>query len=1187
MNIKSLQKDVNKATKELGRVNDTVQRQSKSFQQMRNDVVRTVRQLETLYVAYKSIETVMGQVVSKGVELNKMYEDQALGISALVSAKVDMLDASGKELNSYEKFIAVQGMTKNVMNDIKQAALQTPASFQQMVGFYQQAIGHAITENKTFGDSIDEVNKNVIKFTQRMSALGAAAGMEMPKINEEIRSLMSGNASTDSLLAMMLFGSPSAANQAVREAKKHTDGLSKLLLDALEPFKNVEGVMTYTKAMAQLGAVLDDIRRAGTSGLFEDLKDLAQEFTGELKQDFDSISKFWDEFYGVIRADIISGVDLFDDIKTAVGNIFEALGHVSNLFEALTGGTWTWHSALIAVKQLVALLVSGLNGIAIAFNGIRMAAIQVQKMAGVYGELTDNEEKLLAQHKRKIKLYDEESKQYKYHQAEIERLTKKKEGLADADADIAKIQQENIKLRQQSQKQRDDAFSKEGRKREYIKLEAYKRELQYIRQIKEAKTEAGRVAAVEAALKNAKGVEDNYRMVKKIGDAYRETVQQAEILARIQGGTILQKGGVGAGGGGNGSGAANSRAELKLINDMVELERQKNELKYAQLEKEYTMRGLLLDEYSMRADQIRFAKIEAELAWETYRIAVKTAGKHANEATVQKKLIALKIKAVKLDTKYWKLVNKNINEFNKQMRLVGRNFTNNLIGGDLKGAFKSLLDDIIGVFVKPLQEEFSKLFGDTMTSLIGSFYDQMVQKSVESTAQAVAQAQIEGSAKAAVGVANQATGDPYTAFARMAAMAAAMAALGFMVNGSFGGGSSHPSAPSYDAVRRDPTKTNYEGKYLSRVEYSKVTELMGVLNTGFDDALKKLNELNNEAHQIWTEAFDAMSKFKYKIKDYAHALDMTRAVGSWDKLNKFYDNFMSQGEKIDALRFKAKMLYTSLGVELPKSIDDAKQAVVGLMNLFRATGNIQYLSAASDFAEAANAFFDFNTAAEEAASSVEQVTIEMAKLSDIAKLQADWMDSMAGAKLILSAVIKETGLSGINAKNFLAKFKAASSGGMTQEDLDKWAQLSDALKSLQDAENELIQKRIDAVNNEINFYEEVKRLIDDAYLGSLSYLNSMEKAQYAAEKAQEAINAGDTATYFSELGKQIEYEKKMSVTKEEYMLKFNDYIEKLQSAEYVPEKTTDDVVDELELANTKLDNLLDAIEKASYQGALS
>lgn len=48
----------------------------------------------------------------------------------------------------------------------------------------------------------------------------------------------------------------------------------------------------------------------------------------------------------------------------------------------------------------------------------------------------------------------------------------------------------------------------------------------------------------------------------------------------------------------------------------------------------------------------------------------------------------------------------------------------------------------------------------------------------------------KGLSAAAVGIANQAQGDPYTAVPRMAAMAAVMAGLGFAVSGSFSGGGS-------------------------------------------------------------------------------------------------------------------------------------------------------------------------------------------------------------------------------------------------------------------------------------------------------------------------------------------------------------------------------------------------------------
>ena len=74
-----------------------------------------------------------------------------------------------------------------------------------------------------------------------------------------------------------------------------------------------------------------------------------------------------------------------------------------------------------------------------------------------------------------------------------------------------------------------------------------------------------------------------------------------------------------------------------------------------------------------------------------------------------------------------------------------------------------------------------------------------------SSLQRIAAKLAEGQAVAAVGVANQASGDPYTAFPRMAAMAAMMAALGFAVAGSFGGSSVPlPSNKGTGTVLGDP-----------------------------------------------------------------------------------------------------------------------------------------------------------------------------------------------------------------------------------------------------------------------------------------------------------------------------------------------------------------------------------------------
>lgn len=83
----------------------------------------------------------------------------------------------------------------------------------------------------------------------------------------------------------------------------------------------------------------------------------------------------------------------------------------------------------------------------------------------------------------------------------------------------------------------------------------------------------------------------------------------------------------------------------------------------------------------------------------------------------------------------------------------------------------------------------------TKSGLLDAFVAQKVagdqiaaQSATTSAGQEAIAANIAGQAKAVSGVAGQAAGDPYTAFPRMAAMAAIMAGLGFVIGGMGGGG---------------------------------------------------------------------------------------------------------------------------------------------------------------------------------------------------------------------------------------------------------------------------------------------------------------------------------------------------------------------------------------------------------------
>lgn len=387
--IRELQKGLNQATKEIksfgGKMDKSTKQNEgffKSFSKGRNDIVRLVRQLETLAVAGFAVHASYKLIIGAGLELNKQYQDQSLGIAALISSKTKMIGMNGKELSSYESFLATQATTKGVMDDIKKASLDTPASFQQMVGFYQQAIGHAISANGTFGKSIEDVNKNVITMTQGMSALGSSMGMEMTKVNEEIRSLMSGNASTDSLLALVLFGSPTAANEAVRNAKKKTEGLSNLILNALEPFKNVQEVMTYSKAVARLSATFDEMQKGMTSELFDDLTYAFVDLKEELDSGLDEFIQSWTDVYNEAKA-------FFDITLGALSDMGSSMFGIVGYIWDMTGGFDAFKILAIGIATVIQSMAKVIAGAANVILKTKQVAWQVAKELGI-GDYADD-----------------------------------------------------------------------------------------------------------------------------------------------------------------------------------------------------------------------------------------------------------------------------------------------------------------------------------------------------------------------------------------------------------------------------------------------------------------------------------------------------------------------------------------------------------------------------------------------------------------------------------------------------------------------------------------------------------------------------------------------------------------------------------------------------------------------------
>jgi hypothetical protein len=225
-------------------------------------------------------------------------------------------------------------------------------------------------------------------------------------------------------------------------------------------------------------------------------------------------------------------------------------------------------------------------------------------------------------------------------------------------------------------------------------------------------------------------------------------------------------------------------------------------------------------------------------------------------------------------------------------------------------------------------------------------------------------------------------------------------------------------------------------------------------------------------------------------------------------------------------------------------------------------------------------FADYYGGVESAAGAATDKLNELEKsLVAIANLKSVWgEDDISAKKIILDATKRYTGLTDLTYDNFLTKFEALTADGLglDQETLSAWTDMSSALRAYNDVQATAIKK-------DIAFYENIIGQIEGAYTGSNSYLNSTEKSDYLAIRADYYKANDDNTNYIKALREQLASDKKMSTSREEYAVNFDRYIKELQSQE--PEATTDDVVESIDNLKNELSDIKDLLQESNIQKA--
>lgn len=400
-NVKSINRQI-LAEKQAASAIDQTTQAIKNGESVRdsqfNHLIRMLRWGGTLVATYYAISQAWNLTIGRGIEVNRVIEDNTNGIAALIAANTMLTTTTGKTVTAQERFTTSLGISADTMLKLRKAAPETAGTFEDMVTIFQQGFAQTISMGNSFGSTVGEITNNTIKLTQRMMNIAGAMGMPMDRVREEIRSLLSANASTDSLLATMLFGSPSEANNAVKRAKELGAGaLEGMLTKKLEVFDVLAQVDTYTKQLSRAKDAYDTIVAEISKPVFSDLKELFSTFADKANvQNIEQLRKEIADLYetGKNVAEVVAKIGVAFISWKILSRLVTEISLVSSAIGTLTTVTAGASAATLTLTERVNMAKGAFKALSMSFAPTAALMIGYELYMSLVGEDIARQEKL-------------------------------------------------------------------------------------------------------------------------------------------------------------------------------------------------------------------------------------------------------------------------------------------------------------------------------------------------------------------------------------------------------------------------------------------------------------------------------------------------------------------------------------------------------------------------------------------------------------------------------------------------------------------------------------------------------------------------------------------------------------------------------------------------------------------------
>ncbi|SOE50315.1 hypothetical protein SAMN05446935_0327 [Burkholderia sp. YR290] len=280
---------------------------SASVGDLADSIVGSAASMAAGFLSAKAAAEGFFDAFHRGIEYNADTEKATLGIETLINALYTARDATGALVSGPAQLqMSAEEATKQ-LTLLRQASLETAATGEQL----QETFVRALAAGASAGLTIDQIRQLTVLISQAAGAMG----LPLSTLNRDIRDLLNGSASTNTVLQRML-GITGAQVQQWRQQGTLAENLTAKL--QAYAATGAQAATTWSAALQHVGDTFSMVLGQMTKGSFEQLKNT---INGALTEAFDP------KTLGVTES--------FSEIEKLGETVFGGLGHL--LSEGIQG----------------------------------------------------------------------------------------------------------------------------------------------------------------------------------------------------------------------------------------------------------------------------------------------------------------------------------------------------------------------------------------------------------------------------------------------------------------------------------------------------------------------------------------------------------------------------------------------------------------------------------------------------------------------------------------------------------------------------------------------------------------------------------------------------------------------------------------------------------------------------------